>query len=159
MEDKNFNIENWILGFTDGEGCFYVSFTKRSKMAFGIEVRLSFSLSRKPSSLFALELFKTYFKCGGIRYSKKDNMYKYEVRDIKDLTTKIIPFFEKHLLITNKKDDFIIFADINKKLLSGSHLNFSGLENIIELAYQMNDYGKRKYLKLELLKFVNKLKV
>ena len=153
------NIQNWILGFVDGEGCFCISFTKRTKLKLKIETRCSFSISQKSTSLKSLEQMKNYFNCGGIRYSKKDDTYKYEVRNIKDLNRKIIPFFEKYSLQTKKRKDFEIFSSICKKVFKKLHLNFLELKNIIEMAYQMNESGKRKYSKEELLSFINKLKV
>ena len=161
-----FDIQNWILGFTDGEGCFCISFTKRSKLKLKIETHCSFSISQKACSLKILEQIQQYFSCGGIRYSKKDDTYKYEIRNIKDLNKKVIPFFTKYPLLTKKRKDFEIFSIICKKVFKKLHLNVVELKNIIELAYQMNEtrtstgkFSKRKYSKEKLLSFMNKLKV
>lgn len=162
MESKNFksiDFNSWLVGFIDGEGCFCVSFNKKSKIITGIEVRASFSVSQKHSSLKALEYIQSHFKCGGIRYSKKDGTYKYEVRNFLDLKRVIIPFFKTYPLLTKKAIDFNIFEYICLLIGEGSHLNKSGLEQIIDKAYQMNGSGKRKYSKSDLLKFIGKLKV
>jgi len=47
-------IESYITGFVDGEGCFAVSFSRRAKFKLGIEVRPSFSISQNKRSLNVL---------------------------------------------------------------------------------------------------------
>ena len=39
-------IGSYITGFVDGEGSFLVSFSKRDRMASGIEVRPAFTVSQ-----------------------------------------------------------------------------------------------------------------
>lgn len=128
-------------------------------MSCGIETRPSFSVSQKAHSLKSLQLIRSYFNCGGIRYSKKEGTYKYEVRNISDLRNKIIPFFRKYPLQTKKKEDFQLFDEICNLVSEGQHLNISGLENILIKSYKLNGSGKRKYLLEELLKFIRELKV
>ena len=149
----------WICGFVDGEGCFCVSFNFRDSMPCGIEVRPSFSISQKSHSLESLQILMDHFGCGGIRYSSKDGTYKYEVRSIKDLNQKILPFFRKHSRFTKKKEDFYIFDEVCKLILSGQHLNKSGLRDIVIKSYKLNGSGKRKHTLEVLLKFIDELKV
>ena len=144
----------YITGFVDGEGCFSVSFNKREKMKTGIEVRPSFSIGQNKKSLKVLQEIRNYFGCGAIRFSKKDQTYKYEVRSVSDLRKKIIPHFKKYPLQTIKTNDFHIFEYICDQIASSKHLNKEYLEEIIEKAYQMNESGKRKYAKEDLLRIV-----
>ena len=144
----------YITGFVDGEGCFAVSFNKREKLTTGIEVRPSFSIGQNKRNLNVLKQIRDYFDCGAIRFSKKDQCYKYEVRSVGDLRKKIIPHFQKYPLKTSKNADFLIFAYICDLIASSKHLNKNYLEEIIEKAYQMNESGKRRYKKDELLRIV-----
>ena len=149
------HFPSWVLGFVDGEGCFHISFALRSKISCKIEVRPSFSVSQKAPSLPALQQIHTYFGCGGIRYSKKDGTYKYEVRTLDDLHEKILPFFKNYRLQTTKCKDFDLFAKVCFQMKQGQHLNSMGIREIIDLAYTMNSRGcLRKYTKEELLKFL-----
>lgn len=141
----------WIAGFTDGEGCFSVSFTKRAKLNVGVEVRPSFSIGQKASSEESLRQIKDYFNCGGIRYSSKDGLFKYEVRDLTDIVDKIIPFFKTYQLETTKKNDFKTFAEVCKSMKQGHHLNAEGLKEIIDKSFTMNESGKRKNTYEELM--------
>nr|YP_009057887.1 putative LAGLIDADG homing endonuclease [Nephroselmis astigmatica]YP_009057906.1 putative LAGLIDADG homing endonuclease [Nephroselmis astigmatica]AID67745.1 putative LAGLIDADG homing endonuclease [Nephroselmis astigmatica]AID67746.1 putative LAGLIDADG homing endonuclease [Nephroselmis astigmatica] len=153
------DIGSYITGFVDGEGCFCISFSQRAKFKTGLEVRPSFSISQNKRSLKALQSVQEYFQCGGLRYSKKDQTYKYEVRSLRDLRKYVIPHFEKYPLQTSKSADFKIFAWICRQIAASKHLNRDFLEEIIEQAYQMNGSGKRKYTKTKLLQVLGKMKI
>lgn len=144
----------YVTGFIDGEGCFSVSFNKREKLKTGIEVRPSFSIAQNKRSLQILKDIHEYFGCGAIRFSKRDQMYKYEVHSIKDLITKIIPHFEKYPLKTYKAKDFEIFTDMCLLISKSHHLNPEYLERIINNSYLMNGSGIRRYTKEDLLKIL-----
>jgi len=93
---------------------------------------------------------------GAIRFSKRNQNYKYEVRAIKDLVQRVIPHFQKYPLKTSKTKDFELFVEICKLVSSNHHLNPNYLEEIINKAYQMNESGKRRYKKRKLLKLMSR---
>jgi hypothetical protein len=144
----------YVTGFVDGEGCFSISFSERHKLKTGIEVRPSFAVGQNKRSLPVLERIHTYFGCGAIRFSRHDQTYKYEVRSIGDIRKRIIPHFQKYPLQTFKLQDFAIFVWICDEIAASRHLNKDNLFAIIDRAYTMNESGKRKYTKSELLKMV-----
>ena len=139
------DLKSYVVGFVDGEGSFSVSFNKRAKLSTKIEVRPSFSISQNKRNLNVLKKIHTFFTCGAIRFSKSDQCYKYEVRNLNDLVTYIIPHFDSYSLQTTKRDDFKIFKSICNKMKRSLHLNANYLEGIICDAYKMNPSGKRKY--------------
>ena len=96
----------YVTGLIEGEGCFSVSFNLRKRLRIGIETRPSFSISLGKRDLDLLKKMRDYFGCGGIRYSKADRTYKYEVRAVSDLVKKIIAHFEKYPLCGAKKGRF-----------------------------------------------------
>lgn len=153
------DFASYISGFIDGEGCFSVSFNFREKLKTKIEVRPSFAIGQNSKSLEILKKIQQFFDCGNIRYSKKDNCYKYEVRNIDELRRKIIPHFKNFPLMTNKKADFEIFSKICEKIARMKHRNVESLKDIIKLAFKMNSSGKRKYKEVELLRVLNKMKI
>ena len=144
----------YITGFVDGEGCFSVSFNKRAKMTTGLEVRPSFSVGQNKKSLSVLQDMQSYFGCGAIRFSRYDQTYKYEVRSIGDIKAIIIPHFKKYQLQTTKLSDFESFEFICEQISASRHLNRDCLKQIIEVAYSMNEAGKRKYTKQALLQMI-----
>ena len=145
---------SYMSGFTDGEGSFSISFSKRNKFKTHLEVRPSFSISQHKRNLDILKNINDYFGVGAIRFSKRDQNYKYEVRSIKDLIKKIIPHFERFPLKTKKLKDFTYFKKICVIVNTKLHLNKKYLKEIVDIAYLMNESGKRKYKKEELLKLI-----
>jgi hypothetical protein len=144
----------YITGFVDGEGCFSISFNKRDKLKTGIEIRPSFSIAQNKRNLPILKRVKIYFECGAIRFSRYDQIYKYETRSIGDIRKQIIPHFQKYPLQTNKAQDFATFSWICDEIAASRHLNKDCLIAIIDRAYTMNESGKRRYTKEELLKII-----
>ena len=141
----------WVVGFVDGEGCFSVSFNLSKRVARGIEVRPSFSISQNERSRASIDAFVGLFGCGAVRFSNADRTYKYETRNLSQLRENVIPFFQKHTFRTTKQNDFLLFSEICNLMAQGQHLNAQGLENIIHKAYAMNISGQRKHLKAFLI--------
>ena len=150
----NREIGNYISGYTDGEGCFSVSFSKRPKLKIGWEVKPSFSVGQNYDRREVLDLMKKYFKCGFMRRDYSDKTLKYEVRSLEELLNNIVPHFQKFPLLSSKNKDFLLFAEICKKMKNFEHRNIKGISKIINLAYKMNGSGKRKYSQKAILKAV-----
>ena len=151
-KEESMDLPWYITGFSDGEGCFSISFNRRAKLKTGLEIRPSFAIGQNKKSLPVLKKIHTYFGCGAIRFSRADQLYKYEVRSTGDIMKRIIPHFQKYPLQTSKQADFEIFAQVCELIYQSKHLNRDYLEQIIDLSYQMNQSGKRKYTREELLR-------
>jgi len=152
---KNRNIEEYISGYTDGEGCFSVSFSTLEKFIIGWETKPSFSISQNYDRAEILFLMKRKFQCGFMRRDFSDRTLKYEVRRLNDLIKKIIPHFEKYPLLSSKNKDFLIFKKICLLMVKGKHKNLKGLKEIVDLAFKMNASGRRRYTKKDILNFAN----
>ena len=152
-------MNSYVTGFVDGEGCFMISFSLREKLKTGIEVRPSFSVSQHKRSKDTILFLRDFFKCGGVRFSKRDQNYKFEVRSIDDLMEIIIPHFEKFPLQTCKKEEFERFKKICQLIYSNHHLNQDGLITILELSRRVNTSGNKKYDREDLLRIASKMKV
>lgn len=153
------NFSSYVSGFSDGEGCFSISFNFRERLKTKIEVRPSFSIGQNKRNLGILQDIQQFFNCGSIRFSRNDQCYKYEVRNIDELCKKIVPHFRKHPLVTSKKDDFEIFSKICEKIFQMKHRNPEHLKEIIKMAFKMNSSGKRKNSQEKLLSVLNKMKI
>ena len=152
-------LDAWyVTGLSEGEACFQVTFALRKRLKVGIETRPSFGLSLNQKDLHLLQSVQKFFGCGGIRYSRADRTYKYEVRSIRDLMRKIIPHFERYPLQGTKREDFERFVSICKKVHANLHLNREHLREIIDLAYAMNSSGVRKRSKRDLLRVLGEEK-
>ena len=152
-------MASYITGLVDGEGCFTISFSLRKKMKNGIEVRPSFSVSQHKRNKAIIYYLRDYFNCGAVRFSKRDENYKFETRSIDDLIQKIIPHFDRFQLQTSKSHDFEKFKCVCVLVKKKQHLNSDGLTKIISYASLMNEAGIRKYDCAKLLQSIDKMKV
>ena len=151
-QQERLDIENWILGFTDGEGCFSVSFIKNKTTKTGWQIFPEFVITQGAKSLPALKVIKNYFECGNLFINKrsdnhKEHLYRYCVRSLNDLENKIIPFFKKRRLKTYKSEDFEIFSLIIESMSKKEHLKKKGRDRIAKLVEKMNRKKKSRYLK------------
>ena len=83
---------------------------------------------------------------------------KWEVRSLPLLTERVIPHFEAHPLISGKRKDFELFADICGRMARGDHRRPVSLSEIVRLAGEMNPSGKRSYLPDLVLKSLIEMK-
>ena len=142
---------SYVTGYVDGEGCFSVSFSRRAALRTGWEVRPSFSVSQNGDRAEVLHLMMEYFQCGSIRPDRSDKTLKYEVRNVRDLVTRIIPHFRSHPLLSGKRQDFERFANVCELVAQGAHLTTDGFREIAATAVAMNPSGRRKFTVVELL--------
>ncbi len=144
-------IEEWIVGFADGEGCFSVSIFRNKTTKLGWQVFPEFVITQGKRSLPALEIYLKHFGCGKVfvnnRYDNHhEHLYRYCVRSAKDLREKIIPFFQKYPLRTAKQKDFEIFVEIVEMMSRGQHQTTSGMRRIARKIEQMNRKTKSQFL-------------
>ena len=110
----------YISGYSDGEGCFCVSFSHRPKnIKVGWEVKPSFAVGQNFDRREVLDLMQNYFGCGFMRRDYGDKTLKFEVRSLSNLIEKVIPHFEKFPLKSAKQRDFLLFAKICRKIHKG----------------------------------------
>lgn len=153
-KSKDFGI-GWLIGLIDAKACFCVSFNLKKSMPCGIETRPSFSISLHSSSPDSIESIRDYFRCDTKIRVLKNDMYKFEVRSIVDLTSTILPFIRTYGLYTKKREDFLLFDEICQMISSGQHLNSEGLKDILKKSYNMNGDEKRKYTLQELYRIID----
>lgn len=127
----------WIVGFVDGEGCFYVGINKHSDMTCGFQVLPEFTVVQHERDIQILYALKKFFGCGVVRSNHGDRM-AYRVRDIEHLRKIIIPFFERHSLKSKKNLDFLKFRKIIMLIDGKEHLTKQGIDKIKEIASSMN---------------------
>jgi hypothetical protein len=139
---------NYVVGFIDGEGCFCVSTCKHKTLKRKKEVRPEFEIELRIDDKQILERIKATLGCGKIyelhysRYAWQPHA-KLKVSNIKDLSEKIIPFFEKHPLQAKKAETFKIFSQIVKIITAKKHLTETGYQKILKLREKMRKIGKK----------------
>ena len=161
QQERSKNLNPWyITGFVEGEGTFHIAIYKDPKMKFGIKIIPEFHVNQSYLRKETLEEIKKYFNCGYIksnhRKNIKDDTLVYVVRNRNDLKTRIIPFFVKYPLISNKAENFQIFRKIVNLMDTQKHSLRDGIKKIIKLAFLMN--GKGKYRKITCKEILDSLK-
>ena len=132
----------WITGFVDGEGCFYVGIEKHPDMTTGYQVLPEFTVVQHERDIQVLYALKRHFGCGVVRRNHGDRMC-YRVRGIQHLLERIVPFFVKHPLKTKKRIAFQKFRRILLMMEAGEHLTSDGLNRIGRIASEMNRDQRR----------------
>ena len=144
-EDQQERLDkSWIVGFVDGEGCFYVAINKLPKMTQGWQVLPEFRVvqnSRDEKLLYQIQNFFGYGKVT-INHGNRKEFRVRGIKNLKDLTK----FFKENPLKTSKKVNFEIFSKIINLIEQKQHLNKKGLDKIAILVSQMNTKTKPKYL-------------
>lgn len=125
------------MGFVDGEGCFHISINKNPTLACGYQVLPEFTVTQHKRDIQILYALKTFFQCGVVRVNHGDR-YCYRVRGFSHLLEIVVPFFEKHKLITKKRIDFEKFRTVLLMMEKKQHLTLDGLEKIREIKKTMN---------------------
>ena len=154
-----FLSDDYLVGFTEGEGMFYIGIVPSKETKTGWQVIYFLKVSQNPIGLKVLNQFKKRLGCGYVKQNsqtdKTDKSLAYVVRDFPSLRDKVIPFFEGKLII--KKQAFEKFKQVLDIVAKKQHLTLAGITQILEIAYSMNTQ-KRKvekqlileaYLKLE----------
>ncbi len=133
----------YIAGFADGEGSFNVSFRKRDDFLIGWKVSPVFNITQKEKTILAL--IKQCIGCGTIRF-RSDNVWVYEVDNLKSIKESIIPFFKRFPFISDKKKkDFARFQKIVKVKEEKKSLTYKDLESLLELLREVESKNSRKY--------------
>lgn len=129
----------WLVGFIDGEGCFYVKVRKSAKYTTGFQVGLAFSISQHSRDSSLLKIIKDYLGCGVIEnISTRQDSSTFVVYNINDLLNKIIPFFNKNPLLGNKLLDYHYFYHIAYLMKYKAHLTEKGVNKILKIKIKMN---------------------
>ena len=128
---------NWITGFVDGEGTFFISIYESSKLKTGFQVRIGFKITQGIKNIQILYNIKTHFGIGHVK-AQKTNIYEYRVNDFTQMIEIILPFFNKYALHTTKKFDFLRVLYVSKLMKRKEHLTIEGLAKIRKIRKKMN---------------------
>ena len=111
-------LEQWVVGFVDGEGCFSISVVRNASCRLGWQVQHEFSVTQAAPSRSALEDVQRVFGCGRIvEQARHDNhrtsLLRFSVKRRRDLVGVVMPFFEQNPLRTAKWFDAARFGEVS----------------------------------------------
>lgn len=97
------DFNNWLVGVTDGDGCFYFDKTAKNNWTF------SFQVAQSSHNLRLLYAIKSALKIGTVTVTNNDFMAVYRVRNRKHLIKIILPIFDSYPLLTSKHFRYQLF--------------------------------------------------
>ena len=138
----------WVVGFTSGEGCFYVVTSPSVTSKVGFSVRLRFIISRSPTVVRSatqhsrdanlINSFVEYLGCGRIRVEEGRSIVHFQVSGFTELTNNVLPIFTQCSLHGIKALNLGDFCKAVSIIQSKDHLTKAGMEEILKLKAGMN---------------------
>lgn len=127
----NLSLDNyWLAGFTQADGCFYISVVKSKTHKTGFSVRLEFSI--KQNNEIPLKLLLYYLKFGSLsQYST--GIYCYKSSGYKTAAV-LINYFDMFHVFGGKYVDYLKFRKVYIKITEGKHLEKKGISKIKSIA-------------------------
>lgn len=104
INNSYFNIKEWLVGITDGDGTFNVYTNIENK-----KIIFTYKISLTNKNIELLYKIKEYLGIGTINIDK--NIVSYLIRDKKDLINIVIPIFDKYPLLTSKRFNYLKFKE------------------------------------------------
>ena len=129
---------NWLLGFIEGESCFYIGITKNEKSKAKYYVSLLFKITQHTRDIELLRKIAEYFDCGTIQEDKTKKIVNLQCRKFSDIESIILPFLAKYSLQGSKSLDYRDFCKVVKFINNKSHLTSEGLDFIKQIKLGMN---------------------
>ena len=87
---------NWLAGFTDGDGSFFVRVIPSLNYKTGAQILLTYKLSQHRRDIALMQNLTKYLDCGKVQdLGSGTEACAFTVSSLKSLEAKIIPFFFK----------------------------------------------------------------
>ena len=106
---------DWLAGFTDGEGCFYLHWQdeRLGRSSYGTA---AFGITLRSDDAVLLSEIARQTRVGLLhptccRQQNRRPAIQWKVKRVSDLRNVIVPIFEQHPLRGKKSTDFVIWRD------------------------------------------------
>ena len=116
------------------------SWTTFQTSKLGETVRLKFQITQHSRDDELMKRLVTFFQCGRIESNSKSLGLNFVVTKFKDITDKVIPFFDKYAIERIKilDLDFLDFKRIADLMKNKAHLTKEGLHEVRYIKSKMN---------------------
>ena len=127
---------DWVVGFVDGEGCFFVGINRQPSMKIGWQVLPEFRVVQHERDVAILKRLQEFFGSGQVTVNHGDRK-ELRIRGLQQLS-EVVRFFKQHPLRTVKQSSFECFAEVIELMQQGDHLTEEGLTRIRQIISRMN---------------------
>jgi hypothetical protein len=141
-------LGSFLSGFALGEASFTLVCRPRGDYGRKWKVSAAFNVSQKDKA--PLELFRDTLGCGSMRRAGNGGWY-WEVNRLSDITSRIVPFFDRFPPVGKKAEDYALFRSA-VALLARGVLSDTDYVAVLELRERMNGGGKRRYTAARILR-------
>jgi hypothetical protein len=146
-EVKETLSEDWLSGFIDGEGSFYIIINKHQGYRYGYQIRVGFGISQNAREVKLLgRINRDYLQSvARLKPQKATNSYLLSVDNMSSIRDVVIPLIERIKLKSRKWNDFLFFKQAVDLMSSDQHLqpdSVEAFENLRRCMY-LNRTGKR----------------
>jgi hypothetical protein len=145
-DNQQERLGDYLSGYVDGEGSFHVAVQRNPSTRFGWQLVPEFHVSQNPERASVLRLLMEHLDCGYVKRNARrggtDRSLVFVVRKRSELLEKVIPLFESHPLLSEKRLEFETFAKIVRAMARGEHLTWDGFQRLFSNAVLMNGGGR-----------------
>lgn len=120
----------WLAGFTQADGCFYISVVKSKTHKTGYSVRLEFSI--KQNDVVPLKLLYDIVKMGNLSHYTS-GIWCYKSSGFKTAAL-LIKYFDQFNVFAAKYVKYIKFRKVYIMITEGKHLETKGITKIKSIA-------------------------
>ena len=135
------SLGSFLSGFALGEGSFMIVCRRRGDYRRSFKLSAAFNVSQHDR--VPLDLFRETLGCGSLRRAGNGGWY-WEVNRLSDLSTQVVPFFDRFPVVGRKAEDFRLWRSAIALLSTGS-LSDQDYHQVLALRERMNRGGKRRY--------------
>jgi hypothetical protein len=118
---------NWLSGFTEAEGSFYIVIQEDKDRASPTHVSLRFALTQHSRDKVLMESLIKLLGCGRCSSPSSRKEVNFIVSTISGICNSIIPLFQKYPLLGKKQKDFLDFMKAAEIIKSKDLLSSKGV--------------------------------
>lgn len=130
---------HWVTGFCDAESTFTLKISKSSTTRSGWNVVPEFQIKLHSRDSLLLRKIHSFFATGIVKERSDGLELYYSVQSARAIANVIIPHFDRYPLLTQKKEDYLLFKQAVNILLEGeARSSIEGMHKIISIKASLN---------------------
>jgi len=138
---KDITLEdNWLVGFTDSEGCFHVSFSKKNN---GYSFLFELAQKGEDNKIVLLDKLVSLFGVGRVNQHYHKSNWHYRISGLSD-ADKLITYFDKFnfSFLTKKRSSYLLWKQIHNSIVNKEHLDPVNRIKLISVSKTVNSFNK-----------------